>query len=80
MDENIIVVDDDRNLLESVRRVLVTSGFQNVKIESDAATDVKAGGDLNLEATANMKNKAGANLNVEASAQCVVKGAIINLN
>ncbi|UCG61915.1 MAG: hypothetical protein JSV52_01090 [Candidatus Zixiibacteriota bacterium] len=53
---------------------------KNIKIESDAATDVKAGGDLNLEATANMKNKAGANLNVEASAQCVVKGAIINLN
>ncbi len=53
---------------------------KNITIESDAATDVKAGGDLNLEATANMKNKAGANLNVEASAQCVIKGAIVNIN
>ncbi|UCC45112.1 MAG: type VI secretion system tip protein VgrG, partial [Candidatus Zixiibacteriota bacterium] len=53
---------------------------KSVKVESDAATDIKAGGDLNLEATANLKNKAGANLNVEASAQCVVKGAVINLN
>ena len=35
MDENIIVVDDDRNLLESVRRALVTAGFQKIKTESD---------------------------------------------
>ena len=35
MDENIIVVDDDRNLLESVRRALVTAGLQKIKTESD---------------------------------------------
>jgi two-component system response regulator AtoC len=35
MDENIIVVDDDRNFLESIRRALVTAGFQKIKTESD---------------------------------------------
>ena len=35
MDENIIVVDDDRNLLESVRRALGTAGFQKIETESD---------------------------------------------
>lgn len=53
---------------------------KNVSIESEAATDVKAGADLNLEASANFKAKASANLNAEASGQCVIKGAVINLN
>ena len=35
MDENIIIVDDDRNFLESIRRGLATSGFQNIMMESD---------------------------------------------
>ena len=42
MDENIIVVDDDRNLLESVRRALVTAGFQKVKIESKSEISIQA--------------------------------------
>ncbi len=53
---------------------------KNVKIESDAAIDVKSGADLNLEGGANLKATATGNLNVEASGQCVIKGAIINLN
>jgi len=53
---------------------------KNVTIESDSATEVKAGADLNLEAKANFKAKATANLNAEASGQCVIKGAVINLN
>ena len=35
MNENIIVVDDDRNLLESIRRALVTAGFQKIKTENN---------------------------------------------
>ncbi len=53
---------------------------KNVKIESDAKTEIKSGADTNIEAGANLKAKATANLNAEASAQCVIKGAIINLN
>ncbi|UCD62535.1 MAG: hypothetical protein JSW34_07130 [Candidatus Zixiibacteriota bacterium] len=52
----------------------------NITVESQAATEVKSGADLNLDAKANLKNKAGANLNAEASGQCVIKGAVINLN
>jgi two-component system response regulator AtoC len=35
MDNNIIVVDDERDFLESVRRGLTTAGFKNVQIEED---------------------------------------------
>ncbi len=35
MKESILVVDDERDFLESVRRGLVSSGFTNVRIESD---------------------------------------------
>jgi two-component system response regulator AtoC len=35
MDDSILVVDDERDFLESVRRGLVTSGFRNVRIEED---------------------------------------------
>jgi len=36
MDNTIIVVDDERDFLESVRRGLITAGFKNVHIEADA--------------------------------------------
>jgi DNA-binding NtrC family response regulator len=35
MDESILVVDDERDFLESVRRGLLTSGFRKVRIEED---------------------------------------------
>lgn len=35
MDNRIVVVDDERDFLESVRRGLITSGFKNVRIEAD---------------------------------------------
>jgi two-component system, NtrC family, response regulator AtoC len=35
MNENIIIIDDDPNQLESVRQVLVASGFNNIKAESN---------------------------------------------
>ena len=35
MDDSILVVDDERDFLESVRRGLITSGFRNVRIEED---------------------------------------------
>lgn len=35
MDDPILVVDDERDFLESVRRGLITSGFRNVCIEED---------------------------------------------
>jgi DNA-binding NtrC family response regulator len=35
MDNSIIVVDDERDFLESVMRGLITSGFKNVRIEED---------------------------------------------
>jgi len=35
MDSNILVVDDEQDFLESARRGLMTSGFKNVKTESD---------------------------------------------
>ena len=46
MDEKILLVDDDHNLLESVRRALVTAGFQKIVTENDprvAATLIEAG-------------------------------------
>ena len=36
MDNSIIVVDDERDFLESVRRGLITAGFKNVHTEADA--------------------------------------------
>ncbi|UCF91469.1 MAG: sigma-54-dependent Fis family transcriptional regulator [Desulfobacterales bacterium] len=35
MEHSIIVVDDEQDFLESIRRGLITSGFKNVRIESD---------------------------------------------
>jgi DNA-binding NtrC family response regulator len=35
MDASIVVVDDERDFLESVRRGLITSGFKNVRVEDD---------------------------------------------
>jgi DNA-binding NtrC family response regulator len=35
MNDSILVVDDERDFLESVRRGLITSGFRNVRIEED---------------------------------------------
>ena len=35
MNDSILVVDDERDFLESVRRGLVTSGFRNVRLEED---------------------------------------------
>ncbi len=35
MDTNILVVDDERDFLESVRRGLITYGFRNVRVEDD---------------------------------------------
>ena len=51
MDENIIVVDDDRNFLKSIRRGLATSGFQNIMMESDprkAASLFEKGGTFDI--------------------------------
>jgi two-component system response regulator AtoC len=36
MDNSIIVVDDERDFLESVKRGLITAGFKNVHTEADA--------------------------------------------
>ena len=36
MDNSIIVVDDERDFLESVRRGLITAGYKNVQTEVDA--------------------------------------------
>ena len=35
MDINILVIDDERDFLESVRRGLITAGIKNVRIEAD---------------------------------------------
>jgi two-component system response regulator AtoC len=35
MDDSILVVDDERDFLESVRRGLVTAGFRSVRVEQD---------------------------------------------
>ncbi|MBI4776087.1 MAG: sigma-54-dependent Fis family transcriptional regulator [Deltaproteobacteria bacterium] len=35
MSNNILVIDDERDFLESVRRGLITAGFKGVRIESD---------------------------------------------
>jgi len=35
MDNRIIVIDDEEDFLESVRRGLITSGYKNVRLESD---------------------------------------------
>jgi len=35
MSNSILVIDDERDFLESVRRGLITAGFKNVRIESD---------------------------------------------
>ncbi|MCK5268401.1 MAG: response regulator, partial [Spirochaetes bacterium] len=35
MDNRIIVIDDEQDFLESIRRGLITSGFTNVTIEKD---------------------------------------------
>ena len=35
MDNSIIVVDDEQDFLESVRRGLITSGIKNVRTEAD---------------------------------------------
>jgi len=40
MDDSILVVDDERDFLESVRRGLITSGFRNVRIEEDPSRAV----------------------------------------
>ena len=51
MDENIIVVDDDRNYLESIRRGLTTAGFQNIMTKSDprkAASLFETGGTFDI--------------------------------
>ncbi|MFZ7126497.1 MAG: sigma-54-dependent transcriptional regulator [Desulfobacterales bacterium] len=36
MDSSIIVIDDERDFLESIRRGLVTSGYRNIHVEPDA--------------------------------------------
>jgi len=35
MDSSVLVVDDERDFLDSVRRGLISSGFRNVRLESD---------------------------------------------
>ena len=35
MDNRIIVIDDEQDFLDSMRRGLITSGFKNIRIESD---------------------------------------------
>ena len=35
MDNSILVVDDEQDFIDSVRRGLVTSGFKNVTTETD---------------------------------------------
>ena len=51
MDNRIIVVDDEQDFLESIRRGLVASGFRNVKTEADpekAALIFKNGEDYDI--------------------------------
>ena len=35
MNNRIIVVDDEQDFLESIKRGLITSGFKNVRTETD---------------------------------------------
>ena len=35
MDNSVLVIDDERDFLDSVRRGLISSGFRNVRLESD---------------------------------------------
>ncbi|UCE74122.1 MAG: sigma-54-dependent Fis family transcriptional regulator, partial [Methanomassiliicoccales archaeon] len=35
MDSSVLVIDDERDFLDSVRRGLISSGFRNVRLESD---------------------------------------------
>jgi len=35
MDNSVIVIDDERDFLESVRRGLITSGIKSVRVEED---------------------------------------------
>jgi DNA-binding NtrC family response regulator len=48
MQNRIIVVDDEQDFLESIRRGLITSGYKNVKTEIDPrnAADLFEGGDV----------------------------------
>jgi two-component system response regulator AtoC len=51
MDNNIIVIDDEPDFLESVRRGLITSGIKNVRTEEDprrAATIFAEGGSFDI--------------------------------
>ena len=36
MDANIIIIDDEQDFLESIRRGLITSGYRNTRLEPDA--------------------------------------------
>ena len=48
MPKSVIVIDDEQDFLESVRRGLITSGYRNVSIERDAraAADLIRGGKM----------------------------------
>jgi DNA-binding NtrC family response regulator len=51
MDNSIIVIDDEQDFLESVRRGLITSGFKNLTTESDsqkAASRFEAGEEFDI--------------------------------
>jgi len=51
MENSIIVVDDERDFLDSVRRGLITSGIKNVRTEADprkAAADFKEGQEFDI--------------------------------
>jgi len=51
MHNRLIVIDDEQDFLESIKRGLITSGFKNVRIESDplkAAADFENGEDYDI--------------------------------
>ncbi len=51
MKNSILVIDDETDFLESIRRGLITSGFKNIRIAADplkVAEDIEAGGNFDV--------------------------------
>ena len=85
MDKTILVIDDERDFLDSVRRGLITSGFRNVRLESDpyeAAALFEEGGSFDIALIdVNMSGKNGVELlevikNTSPDTECLMVTAI----
>ncbi|UCE75220.1 MAG: response regulator, partial [Methanomassiliicoccales archaeon] len=85
MDNTILVIDDERDFLDSVRRGLISSGFRNVRLESDpyeAAALFEEGGSFDIALIdVNMSGKNGVELlevikNTSPDTECLMVTAI----